>query len=163
MATHSRILTQRILTDRGAWRATVHGGHKESDSTKQLSTIVIFQFSSVQSLSHVRLFVTYEPQHTRPPCPSPTPEIHPNPCPSSQWCHPTISSSSSPSPPALNLSQHQGLVKWVSSSHEVPKYWSFSFNISPSNEHPGLIHMLFLSLFLLSLFHQQLSFSLILE
>ena len=35
----------------------------------------------------------HEPQHTRPPCPSPTPRVHPNPCPSSQWCHPTISSS----------------------------------------------------------------------
>ena len=35
----------------------------------------------------------HEPQHTRPPCPSPTPGVHPNPCPSSQWCHPTISSS----------------------------------------------------------------------
>ena len=32
-----------------------------------------------------------EPQHARPPCPSPTPRIHPNPCPLSQWCHPTIS------------------------------------------------------------------------
>ena len=41
--------------------------------------------------------------------------------------------------PAFNLSQHQGLFQWVSSSHHVPKYWSFSFNISPSNEHPGLI------------------------
>ena len=41
---------------------------------------------------------------------------------------------SSPSPPALNLSQHQGLFKWVISLHE---YWSFSFNVSPSNEHPG--------------------------
>ena len=46
---------------------------------------------------------------------------------------------SSPSPPALNLSQNQGLFKWVSSSHQVPKIWSFSFNISPTNEHPGLI------------------------
>ena len=35
----------------------------------------------------------HEPQHARPPCPSPTPGVHPNPCPSSQWCHPTISSS----------------------------------------------------------------------
>ena len=34
-----------------------------------------------------------EPQHTRPPCPSPTPGVHPNPCPLSRWCHPTISSS----------------------------------------------------------------------
>ena len=44
-----------------------------------------------------------------------------------------------PSPPALNLSQHKGLFKWVSSSHQVAKYWSFSFSISPSNEHSGLI------------------------
>ena len=35
----------------------------------------------------------HESQHIRPPCPSPTPEVHPNPCPSSWWCHPTISSS----------------------------------------------------------------------
>ena len=46
---------------------------------------------------------------------------------------------SSPSPPALNLYQQQGLFKWVSSLHQVAKYWSFSFNISPSNEHSGLI------------------------
>ena len=45
----------------------------------------------------------------------------------------------SPCPPAFNLSYHQGLLKWVSSSHRWPKYWSFSFNISPSNEHSGLI------------------------
>ena len=43
---------------------------------------------------------------------------------------------SSPSPPAFNLSHHQGLFKWVSSSHQ---YWRFSFNISPSNEYSGLI------------------------
>ena len=35
----------------------------------------------------------HELQHTRPPYPSPTPGVHPNPCPSSWWCHPTISSS----------------------------------------------------------------------
>ena len=35
----------------------------------------------------------HEPQQVRPPCPSPTPGFHRNPCPSSQWCHPTISSS----------------------------------------------------------------------
>ena len=44
-----------------------------------------------------------------------------------------------PTSPALNVSQHQGLFKWVSSSPQVAKYWSFSFSISPSNEHPGLI------------------------
>ena len=35
----------------------------------------------------------HELQHIRPPCPSPTPRVHPNPCPLSRWCHPTISSS----------------------------------------------------------------------
>ena len=35
----------------------------------------------------------HEPQHARPPCPSPTPGVHPNSCPLSRWCHPTISSS----------------------------------------------------------------------
>ena len=46
---------------------------------------------------------------------------------------------SSPSPPALNLSQQQGLFQWVSSSHQVAKVLSFSLNISPSSEHPGPI------------------------
>ena len=45
---------------------------------------------------------------------------------------------SSPSPP-FNCSQHQGLFKWVSLHIRWPKYWSFSFNISASNEYSGLI------------------------
>ena len=48
-----------------------------------------------------------------------------------QPSHPLLS----PSPPAFNLSHHQGLFRWV----RWPKYWSFSFSISPSNEHSGLI------------------------
>ena len=46
---------------------------------------------------------------------------------------------SSPSPPTLNPSQHQGLFKWVSSSHQVAKVLSFSFSINPSDEYSGLI------------------------
>src|SRR5574341_2196121 len=46
---------------------------------------------------------------------------------------------SSPSPPTFNLSQHQGLFKRVRFLHRWPKYWCFSFSISPSNEHSGLI------------------------
>ena len=46
---------------------------------------------------------------------------------------------SSPSPPTFNLSQHQGLFSESALRIGWPKYWSFSFNISPSNEHPGLI------------------------
>ena len=52
-----------------------------------------------------------------------------------QSSHPLLS----PSPPALNLSQHQGLFKWVSFPMGCPKYWRFSFRISPPNEHPGLV------------------------
>ena len=50
---------------------------------------VSVQFSSVGSNS----LWPHEPQHARPPCLSPTPRVHPNSCPSSRWCHPTISSS----------------------------------------------------------------------
>ena len=46
---------------------------------------------------------------------------------------------SSPSPPSPNPSQHQGLFQWVNYLQEVAKDWSFSFSISPFNEHPGLI------------------------
>ena len=45
---------------------------------------------------------------------------------------------SSPSLPAPNPSQHQSLFQWVNSSHEVAKYWSFSFSIILSKEIPGL-------------------------
>ena len=45
----------------------------------------------------------------------------------------------STSPSCLNLSQHKVLLQRVSSSHQGPKYWSFSFIISPSNEYSGLI------------------------
>ena len=62
----------------------------------------------------------HEPQHARPPCPSPTAGVYPNPCPLSRWFHPL----SSPSLPALNLS-HQGLFKWVSSSHQVARVLEF--------------------------------------
>ena len=66
----------------------------------------------------------HEPQHARPHCPSPTPRVHPNPCP---WVMPIQLSHplSSPSPPAPNPSQHQGLFQWVNSSHEVAKVLEF--------------------------------------
>ena len=81
----------------------------------------------------------YESQHARLPCPSPTPGVHPN---HVHWVGDAIQPFhplSSPSSPAPNPSQHQSLFQWVNSSHEVAKHWSFSFSISPSNEHPGLI------------------------
>ena len=81
----------------------------------------------------------HEPQHARPPCPSPTPGVYPNSCPLSRWYHPTISSCH----PLLLLPSIFPSIKVFSNESVLPirwpKYWSFSFNISPSNEHPGLI------------------------
>ena len=60
-----------------------------------LCHVTILSFSSVQFSRSVvsESLRPHEPQHARPPCPLPTPGIYPNPCPLSQWCHPTISSS----------------------------------------------------------------------
>ena len=67
----------------------------------------------------------HELQHIRPPCPSPTPRVHPNTRPLSQGCIQPFHPLSLPSPTALNLSQHQGLLQWVSSSHQVTKVLEF--------------------------------------
>ena len=61
------------------------------DHNKLENSFSSVQFSSV--LSPVWLFSNHEPQLARPSSPWPTPRVHPNPCPLSQWCHPTISSS----------------------------------------------------------------------
>ena len=82
----------------------------------------------------------HEPQHARPPCPSPTDGVYPNACPLSRWCHPIISSSLVPFsfcpqsfPESESFSIESVLcIRW-------PKDWSFSFSISPSNEYSGLI------------------------
>ena len=101
----------------------------------------IFHFSSVQ-FSRSAMSDSLQPhesQHARPPCPSPTPGVHSDSRPLSQWCHPAISSSvvhfsSCPqSLPASVFSNESTLhMRW-------PKYWSFSFSITSSKEHPGLI------------------------
>ena len=99
-------LADRFLTTSASWEVPVR-----------------ILFSSVQfSRSVVSDFLRpHEPHHTRPPCPSPAPGVYLNSCPLSWWCRPAIQPShplSSPSPPAFNPSQHQGLFKWVSSSHQ---------------------------------------------
>ena len=99
-------------------------------------------FSSVQFSSSVMsdCLQPHDLQHSRPPCSSRTPRVHPNPCPSSWWCHPAISSSVVPSPPAPSPSQNQSLFQWVNSSPSGGQnIGSFSFSINPSNEHPGPI------------------------
>ena len=99
-----------------------------SKITRQMEKLKNFMHTSVQSFSRVRLFATHELQHARLPCPSPTPRVHPNPCPLSWWCHPTISSS---------------VVPFSSCSQSFPASGSFqmsqlstsggqSFGVSPS-------------------------------
>ena len=82
-----------------------------------------------------------ESQHARPPCPSPTPGVHPNSCiesvrPSSHLilCRPLLLLP--PIPPSIRVFSNESTLhmRW-------PKYWSFSFSISPSNEHQGLISL----------------------
>ena len=78
-------------------------------------------------------------QHTRLPCPSPTPRVYSNLCPYSWWCHPTISSCRPllllPSIfPSIRVFSNESVlhIRWS-------KYWSFSFSIIHSNEYSGLI------------------------
>ena len=78
-------------------------------------------------------------QHTRPPYPSPTPEIYSNSCPLSRWCHPAISSSVVPFSCLQSFPASGSFPMSQFFASGWPKYWSFSFSISPSNEHPGLI------------------------
>ena len=93
----------------------------------------------VQPLSRVRLFGPHECRHSRPPCPSTTPGVHPNSCPLSQWCLPTISFSVVPFSSCPQSFPTSGSFPMTALCIRWPRYWSFSYNISPSNEHPGLI------------------------
>ena len=80
-----------------------------------------FSFSSVQFSRSVvsDSLPPHELQHTRPPCPSPTPGVHSDSCPSSQWCHPAISSS---------------VVPWSSCPQSLPASESFpKFSLNCSN------------------------------
>ena len=134
------------------WRVTMWGAKLESDSCflsmepEEEEEILIRELERIE-LYHGALFLTLVFSHSvaseslRPHgldrllCPSLSPRVCPNSCPLSWWCHPTTSSSS----PAFRCSQHQSLFQWVSSLHRGPKYWSFNFSISPSNEYSGLI------------------------
>ena len=104
--------------------------------------LIYFFFSSIL-FSHSVMSNSlrpHEPQHARPPCPSPIPGVYSNSCPLSQWCHPTISSSVGP---LLLLPSIFPSIRVFSNESFLcirgPKYWSFSFNVSPSNEYSRLI------------------------
>ena len=82
----------------------------------------------------------HELQHARPPCPSPTPGVHPNSCPSSQWCHPTISFSVIPFSSYLQsfpASRSFPLSQFIASDDQSIRV--FSFSISLSNKYSRLI------------------------
>ena len=83
--------TMETVTDFIFLRSKITEG---SDCNHEIKRhLLLGRISSVQLLSRVRLFATHELQHTRPPCPTPTPGVHPNSCASSWWCHAAISSS----------------------------------------------------------------------
>ena len=97
--------------------------------------------SSVQ-LSHSVLSDSLQPcglQHTRLPYPSPTPGACSNACPLSQWCHPSISSSAVPFSSCLQSFPASGSFLESVLHIRWPKYWTFIFSISPSNNYSGLI------------------------
>ena len=92
---------RELVMNREAWRAAIHG---VSESRTQLSDWtelnwtdvhkIYLRFHLVQFIRSVMFYSSWSHglQHTRPPCPSPTPRVCSNSCPSSWWCHPTISS-----------------------------------------------------------------------
>ena len=100
--------------------------------------ISVIQFSSVAQTC-LTLCDPVDCSTPGPPYPSPTPGVNSNSCPLSSRCHPTISSCHPllPSPsifPSIRIFSNESTLcmRW-------PKYWSFSFSISPSNEYSGLI------------------------
>ena len=106
------------------------------EKTKNKVTINSVQFSrSVVSDSSQ----PHESQHARPPCPSPTPGVHSDSRPSSQWCHPAISSSVVPFLPPLIFPSIRIFSNESTLRMRWPKNWSFSFSIIPSKEILGLI------------------------
>ena len=99
---------------------------------------MLFQFNSVQSLSHVHSLWPHGLQHARPPCPSPTPRVYFNSCPLSWWCHPTISSSVVPLSSCLQSFPASGksitfLVSQFFTSVQFSSVQFSSYNVSSSH------------------------------
>ena len=116
-----------LIVSHFAFRFMIH--HFELVFVKGARSVsgLIFCFSSVQFSRSVvsDSLWPHESQHARPPCPSPIPGVHPDSRPSSQWCHPAISSSVVPIFSCPNPSRHQNLFQWINSSNEVAKVMEF--------------------------------------
>ena len=112
-------------------------------SWKSLDLNIYFVVAIIQSLTQSVMSDSlrfHGRQHTRLSCPSPSSGVRSNACPLSWWCHPTISSSVDPISSCLQSFPASGSFPMSQFLHiRQPKYWSFSFNISPSNEYSGLI------------------------
>ena len=92
------------------------------------SNIWILITTHVLLVSHSATSNSLQPQRTeaqQASLPSLSPRVCSNSYPLSRWCHPTSHLLLLPSPPALNLSQYQGLFQWVSFSHQVAKVLEF--------------------------------------
>ena len=116
------------LCETTAWQALLSMGFSNKNTAGGCHFLLLGIFLSSVQFSCSVVSDSLWPhglQHTRPPCPSPTPRVYSNSHSLSQWCHSTISSSVLPSSPAFNLSQHQGLFKWISSLHQVEKVLQF--------------------------------------
>jgi len=107
-------------SERREWK----GWLKTQHSKNEVHGIQSHLFSSVQSLSRVRLFATPWTAVHQASLLSPTPGACSNSGPSSWWCNPTISSSVVPFSSCFNLSQHQDLFQWISSAHQGAKVLS---------------------------------------
>ena len=89
--------------------------HSSASSWIPMASFLPYWFSSIQFSHSVvsNSLQPHEPQHAKPPCPSPTPGVYPNPCPLSQWCHPAISSS---------------VIPFSSCPQPFPASWSFQMS-----------------------------------
>ena len=137
MVTHSSVLAWRTQGQRSL--AGYSHGHQKSwtQLSNWTTTKGLWLQSSCSGMSN-----SLRPcglQLARPPCSSPAPRFYSNSHPWSRWCHPTTSSCRPllllPSIfPSIRVFSNESVlhIRW-------PKYWNFSFSISPSNEHPGLI------------------------
>ena len=107
--------------------------------------LYVYIYSVQLSSSVMSILWLHGLQHTRPPCPSPTPGVYSNSCPLSQWlsqfiepsnhlilCHPLLLPPSIFSSIKVFSNESVLHIRW-------PKYWRFSFSISPSSEYSGLI------------------------